>query len=356
MRFHARHCALSWIRNSAVTLAVLLVFAFPNSAVMAAQTLDAVKARDVLNCSTAGHLNTAREYATPGTIAGFDRDFCRAIAAAVLNDATRINFVMLVPLNRFQALQEGAVDVLIRSTTWTLSRDASLGLHFAAVNFYDGQGFVARKSLGVKSLLELKGKDKKAIACVEENTTSRENIADYIKDNNLPMTLMPFTAFEELRYAFFTERCDLYSSDLSFLAEFRTNETPDPRNYVLLDDVISKEPLSAVVRDDDPQWFNIVRWVVFATIQAEELGITSQNIDAVRQSGTAAQRRFLGVEPGLGAPLGIDDGWAYRIVKQVGNYAEIFDRNLGKDSAYKLDRGLNALWSNQGLMYAPPFH
>lgn len=356
MSFCARHYAFLRTRIRASALVVFVVFAGTSFGALAAQTLDAIKARNLLNCSTAGHLNTAREYETPGTIAGFDRDFCRAIAAAVLNDATRINFVLLVPLNRFQALQEGAVDVLIRSTTWTLSRDASLGLHFAAVNFYDGQGFVARKSLGVKSLLELKPKGKTAIACVEENTTSRENIAEYIKDNNLPITLMPFTAFEELRYAFFTERCDLYSSDLSFLAEFRTNETPEPNSYVLLDDVISKEPLSAVVRDDDPHWFNMVRWVIFATIQAEELGITSQNIDTVRQSGTTAQRRFLGAEPGIGEPLGLDDAWAYRIIKQVGNYGEIFDRNLGKDSAFKLDRGLNTLWTHHGLMYAPPFH
>jgi len=319
-------------------------------------TLQTVKKHDQLNCSTAGHLNTPREYSQPGTIAGFDRDFCRAIAAAVLKDKSKINFVQLVPQNRFQALQEGAVDVLVRSTTWTLSRDGSLGVHFAAVNFYDGQGFVARKSLGVKNLLELKPLGKKATACVEDSTTSKDNIAEYIRDHDLPISLMAFGAFEELRYAFFTERCDLFSSDQSFLVEFRTKETPVADDYMILEDVISKEPLGAAVRDDDAGWFNIVRWTVFATIQAEELGITSNNIDTLRKSGTAAQRRFLGSEAGIGKALGLDDDWAYRIVKQVGNYAEIFERNLGKDSDFKLDRGLNALWTDGGLMYAPPFH
>lgn len=352
----APHRALSLFRTGTAVLVLLILAIFSGRSALAAQTFDAVKARGQLNCSTAGHLNSARDYATPGTIAGFDRDFCRAIAAAVLNDASRINFVLLVPLNRFQALQDGAIDVLIRSTTWTLSRDTSLGVHFAAVVFYDGQGFVARKSLGVKSLSEFKRKGEKAVACVEENTTSRDNIAEYVHDNDLPIQLMSFTAFEELRYAFFTERCDLYSSDQSFLIEFRTNEAPAPEKYTILDDVISKEPLSAAVRDDDPHWFNLVRWVVFATIQAEELGITSTNIDTVRQNGTIAQRRFLGATPGIGGPLGLDDEWAYRIVKQVGNYAEIFDRNLGQDSPFKLERGLNALWTKGGLMYAPPFH
>jgi len=319
-------------------------------------TLAATQARGTVRCSTAGHLNTPREYTQPGTIAGFDRDFCRAIAAAVVSDKSKIDFVQLVPSNRFQALQEGAVDVLVRSTTWTLSRDAGLGVSFAAVNFYDGQGFVARKSLGVNSLLELKNTDKKAVACVESNTTSKENIAEYIRDNELPVKLKTFDAFEELRYAFFTNSCDLFSADQSFLVEFRTKETPVPDEYMILQDVISKEPLGAAVRDNDAGWFNIVRWVIFATIQAEEYGITSANVDTMRTTGTSAQRRFLGAEPGVGEALGLDDEWIYRVIKQVGNYSEVFERNLGKDSDFKLDRGLNALWTNGGLLYSPPFH
>jgi len=349
-------------RTIAVVLVLISTFSAHNAmsqdvaARTVESTLSAVKDRGQLNCSTAGHLNTPREYTQSGTIAGFDRDFCRAIAAAVLKDKSKINFIQLVPQNRFQALQEGAVDVLVRSTTWTLSRDGSLGVHFTAVNFYDGQSFVARKSLGVKSLLELKSKGKKATACVEDSTTSKDNIAEYIRDNDLPITLMPFGAFEELRYAFFTNHCDLFSSDRSFLVEFRNKETPVPDDYMILDDVISKEPLGAAVRDNDAGWFNIVRWTIFATVQAEELGISSSNIDTVRQHGSAAQRRFLGAEAGIGKALDLDDEWAYRIVKQVGNYGEIFERNLGKDSDFKLERGLNALWTDGGLMYAPPFH
>jgi len=341
--------------TGAALLALILIILGAASTAQAKTTLDTVMARGMLNCSTAGHLNTPREYSQPGTIAGFDRDFCRAVAAAILADAAKINYVHLVPMNRFEALQQGAVDLLVRSTTWTLSRDTALGIHFAATNFYDGQGFVARKSLGVSSLLELKSKGKKAVACVEKKTTSQANIAEYIRDNDLPITLMPFNAFEELRYAFFTERCDLFSADQSFLVEFRLKETPIPEDFIVLEDVISKEPLGAAVRDDDAQWFNIVRWAVYATVQAEEFGITSANVDTVRKGGTTAQKRFLGAEPGIGTPLGLDDGWAYRIIKHVGNYGEIFNRNLGKGSEFKLERGINALWTDGGLMYAPPF-
>lgn len=348
------HTPNTLLRAIAAVLLTPLILLSAGSSVWAG-TLDTVRVQDVLNCSTAGHLNTPREYSQPGTIAGFDRDFCRAVAAAVLADPSKIKFVHLVPQNRFEALQQGAVDVLIRSTTWTLARDTGLGVHFTATNFYDGQGFVARKKLGVKSLLELKSTDKSAIACVEESTTSQDNIAEYIRDNGLPIKLMPFGSFEELRYAFFTETCDLYSADQSFLVEFRIKETPVPDEYLVLEDVISKEPLGAAVRDDDAQWFNIVRWAVYATIQAEEFGITSQNVDTVRRSGSTAQKRFLGAEPGIGEPLGLDDDWAYRIIKHVGNYGEIFERNLGKDSEFKLKRGINALWTKGGLMYAPPF-
>lgn len=344
------------LRFFTVLLAFQITCMVTSSDAQAGQTVQAIKARGALNCSTAGHLNTPRQYSQPGTIAGFDRDFCRAVAAAVLGDVRKIKFILLVPQNRFEALQKRAVDVLVRSTTWTLSRDADLGVHFTAVNFYDGQGFVARKNLGIKSLLELKPKGKKASACVEQSTTSAGNIADYIRDHDLPITLKPFGSFEELRYAFFTEHCDLFSADQSFLVEFRSTEPPIPDDYVVLDDVISKEPLGAAVRDDDAQWFNIVRWTIYATIQAEELGITSHNVDTIRKNGSTAQRRFLGAESGIGKPLGLDDNWAYRIVKYVGNYGEIFERNLGQGSDFKLERGLNALWTKGGLMYAPPFH
>lgn len=329
---------------------------FSNTAALASETVDAIKARGHVLCSTAGFLNIAQGDEPSGTIAGFDRDFCRAIAAAVLGDKDLVKLVHLVPSTRFGALQSGAVDVLVRSTTWTLSRDGAMGLHFAAVNFYDGQGFIAHKSLGIKKLSELKGRSKNTVACVEKNTTSQDNLADLIKDLGLPIVTMPFNAFEELRYAFFNGRCAIYTSDMTFLTEFRLSKAMTSDDYVILDDVVSKEPLSAVVRDTDAGWFNIVRWIVHATIQAEELGITSANVDRLVVEGTVAQKKFLGGQPGVGEALGLDDKWAYRIVKQVGSYAEIFDRNLGQGSPYKLDRGLNALWTNGGLMYSPPFH
>lgn len=329
---------------------------FSSSASLASETMDAIKARGHLLCSTAGFLNIAQGDEPPGTIAGFDRDYCRAIAAAVLGDKSLVKLVHLVPNTRFEALQSGAVDVLVRSTTWTLTRDGALGVHFAAVNFYDGQGFIAHKSLGIKKLSELSGRSQKAVACVDKNTTSEANLNDLIKDRNLPIEIMPFNAFEELRYAFFNGRCTIYTSDMTFLTEFRLSRAMKSDEYVILDDVISKEPLSTVARDDDAGWFNIVRWIVHATIQAEELGITSANVDRLVTEGTVAQKKFLGGEPGVGEALGLDDKWAYRIVKQVGSYAEIFDRNLGQGSPYKLDRGLNALWTNGGLMYSPPFH
>ena len=323
----------------------------------AGPTLEATRARGSLLCSSAGRLHTdPNDYNNSGTIAGFDRDFCRAIAAATLNNETAIQFTQLIPQNRFQALQEGAVDVLIRSTTWTFSRDTSLGIHFAAINFYDGQGFIAPKNLGITKLSDLKDKGKKAIACVEKGTTTRDNVANYVRDNTLPVAIMEFNTFEELRYAFITGKCDLYTSDLSYLVEVRLQDVPNPDDYLILDDVISKEPLGAAVRDNDPQWFNIVRWVIFATIQAEELGITSQNVDALRKNGNLAQKHFLGAKSGWAKSLDLSDDWAYQVIKSVGNFGEIFERNLGPKTIYNLDRGLNNLWTKGGLIYAPPFN
>lgn len=322
-----------------------------------ASTLETTLARGSVLCSTAGYLYSSPEdYKKEGGIAGFDRDFCRGIAAAVFGDTSAVTFTQLVPNNRFKALQEGAVDVLVRSTTWTLKRDTSLGIHFTATNFYDGQGFIAPKSLGIKSLLKLREKGKSAIACVEKETTSSNNIKDYIKDHDLPVTLMEFLAYEELRYAFNTGRCDLYTGDRSFLVEARLKDVPKPDDYLILEDIISKEPLGVAVRDNDAQWFNIVRWVIFATIQAEELGITSKNIEDLRTTGTTAQKRFLGEDPDFGKALGLNNTWAYQVIKSVGNYSEIFERNLGTKTIYNLNRGINDLWTRGGLLYAPPFH
>ncbi len=339
-----------------IALSVISLFALSIRDAFAKSTFDAIKARGFLSCSTAGRLNTPRDYNQPGTIAGFDRDFCRAIAAATLKDAAKIKYVHLVPSTRFDALQQGAVDVLIRSTTWTLTRDMTLGVHFAAITFYDGQGFVAHKSLGIKRLSDLISQNKNATVCVETNTTTKTNLENLIREKKLPLTVMGFNAFEEARYAFFTGRCQIYSGDRSFLAEFGTlSDTLQPDKYMILDDIVSKEPLSIAVRNGDDRWFGIVRWIVFATIEAEELGITSKNVDFLRRNGNLNQKHFLGSTPGVGKPLGLDDRWAYRIVKAVGNYGEIFNRNLGPDTPYKLSRGLNRLWKNGGLMYSPPF-
>ncbi|MBL4692634.1 MAG: amino acid ABC transporter substrate-binding protein [Magnetovibrio sp.] len=339
-----------------LTLFVNVLLLSSTHQALANATLDKVILRQHLLCSTAGQLYAGRDYKKTGDISGFDRDFCRAIAAAVLKNSSAIKFVFLGTSNRFQALQEKAVDVLISSTTWTLTRDASLGLHFAAINFYDGQGFVAHKSFGIHRLADLKTLKKKATVCVEKNTTTQINVKNYIKTHNLPIEIVEFNVFEELRYAFVSNRCDFFTADQSFLIEFLVSETPSPEDYVILEDIISKEPLSLVVRDDDANWFNIVRWTVFALIQAEELGISSTNADTLKRSGTVDQKRLLGTLPGVGKPLGLDDEWIYRIIKSVGNYGEIFARNFGAKTPYNLKRGANRLWTQGGLLYAPPFN
>lgn len=341
----------------AIALSVISILAASIPTAFAQSTFATIKARGFLLCGTAGRLNTPRDYNQPGTITGFNRDFCRAIAAATLKNASKVKYIHLVPRTRFAALQQGAVDVLLRSTTWTLTRDMTLGIHFAAITFYDGQGFIAHKSLGIKRLSDLISQNKRATVCVETNTTTEINLDNLIREKNLPLKVMKFHSFEEARYAFFTGRCQIFSGDRSFLAEFGTSsDTLQPNStYTILEDIVSKEPLSIAVRNGDARWFGIVRWVVFATIEAEELGITSKNADFLRQNGTLDQKYFLGSTPGVGKPMGLDDAWAYRIVKAVGNYGEIFNRNLGPNTPYKLKRGLNRLWENGGLMYSPPF-
>ncbi len=345
----------------AAAVVVLFVLLAGVGSAYAGSTLDKVRARGKVLCATAGNLySDINDYNKPGNLSGFNRDICRAIAAATLSDSMAVKFVLVVPQNRFKALQEGAIDVLDRGVTWTLTRDTSLGIRFVAIDFYDGQGFLANKDLRIKSLLELggKGKDKgrKTAVCVEKDTTSRDNVAEYIRDNDLPIRLIEFNAFEEALYAFISRRCDIYTSDMSHLTEVRADQVPKPDDYVILDNVISKEPLAASVRDDDPQWLNIVRWVIFATIQAEELGITSANVDTLRKNGTTAQKRFLGSgSENLGKGLGLNGDWAYQIIRSVGNYGEIFERNMGAGTVYNLKRGMNDLWTRGGLMYAPPF-
>jgi general L-amino acid transport system substrate-binding protein len=332
-----------------VAVAVLTLVAGSGSA-QAGATFDAVKARGFVQCGTNVGLAGFSSPDSRGRWTGLDVDICRAVAAALFGDAEKVKYTPLSTQQRFTALQSGEIDLLSRNTSWTLTRDTSNGLHFAPVTFYDGQGFMVAKKLGVKSARELDG----ATICVQTGTTTELNLADYFRSHNMTFQPVVIEALSEVNHAFFSGRCDVLTSDTSQLASIRAADAPNPEDYVILPELISKEPLAPAVRHGDDQWFDLVRWVVFATLEAEEKGISSQTVDAARASTDPAVQRLLGVQPGMGQALGIDDKWVYNIVKQVGNYAEIFQRNVGKDSPLKLERGLNALWTQGGLMYSPP--
>jgi len=317
----------------------------------AGETLEAVKARGQLRCGVNTSLAGFGIPDSQGRWTGFDVDFCRVFAAAVFGDAEKVTFTPLSAQQRFTALQSGEIDVLSRNTTWTLTRDSSLGLNFAPTTFYDGQGFMVTKALGVKSAMELNG----ATVCVQPGTTTELNLADFFRANKMSFEPVVIEKLSEVLSAFFAGRCDVYSTDASGLAGTRSSVAPQPENYVILPELISKEPLGPVVRHGDDQWFDIVKWSIYATIEAEELGINRANVDEMLKSQNPAIQRLLGVTPGLGVALGLADTWAYTIIKQLGNYGEIYDRHVGADTPLRLARGLNALWSRGGLMYAPPF-
>jgi general L-amino acid transport system substrate-binding protein len=317
---------------------------------LAGATFDAVKARGEVVC---GVNTSVYGFSAPdqkGRWQGLDVDICRAVAAAVLGDAGRVRYVPLSAQARFTALQSGEVDLLSRNTTWTLTRDTANGLNFGPVTYYDGQGFMVPVKLGVTSARELSG----ASVCVQTGTTSELNLADYFRANGMELRPVTIEKYEEVTAAYLAGRCDAITSDASQLAAIRANETSNPADHAILPETISKEPLAPAVRHGDDQWFDAVKWSVFATLEAEEKGVTSKNVDAMRKSEDPTIRRLLGVIPGLGAALGLDERWAYNIIKQVGNYGEIFDRNLGAGSKLKLPRGLNAQWGQGGLQYAPP--
>jgi general L-amino acid transport system substrate-binding protein len=316
----------------------------------AGATFDAVKARGELVC---GVNTSVYGFSAPdekGQWHGLDVDMCRAVAAAVLGDASRVRYVPLSAQARLTALQSGEVDLLSRNTTWTLTRDTANGLNFGPVTFYDGQGFMVSVKLGVKSARELSG----ASVCVQTGTTSELNLADYFRANGMELRPVTIEKYEEVTAAYLAGRCDAITSDASQLAAIRANETSNPEDHLILPEIISKEPLAPAVRHGDDQWFDVVKWSVLATIEAEEKGVTSKNVDAMLKSEDPTIRRLLGVTPGLGAALGLDERWAYNVIKQVGNYGEVFDRNVGVDSKLKLPRGLNAQWTQGGLQYAPP--
>lgn len=312
-------------------------------------TLAAVKSRDVLVCGTS---TGAAGFSLPdsrGEYRGLDNDLCRAVAAATLGDPAKIRWVPLTTQARLPALQSGQIDVLIRTVTWTQGRDTANGLNFTTVSFYDGQGFLLRASLGVKKATELQG----ATICVVAGSTNELNLADWARVNNVQYQPVVFEQNDEARRSYYNGRCDAYSTDASQLAGLRST-FPNPAEHVILPDIISKEPHSPVVRHGDDQWFDIVRWTMFALLIAEENGITQANVDQHLNSQNPEVRRLLGLSGDHGPLMGLDRRWAYWAIKAVGNYGEVFERNLGKATAIGLDRGLNDLWTRGGLMYAPP--
>jgi len=327
---------------------VILVLAFfATTGVATAGTLDEVRAKGFIQVGVNGGVFGFSMPDKKGVWEGLDADTGRAIAAAVFGDASKIKFVALTAVQRLPALQSKEIDVLCRNTTQTLTRETVNGLNFCHVNFYDGQGFLIRKDLGVKSAKELEG----ATVCVLPGTTTEMNAADFFRRNSMKWKPVVIEQTAELSKAFFAGRCDCLTSDASQLAAHRSVAT-NPDNYIILPEIISKEPLAPVVRHGDDQWYDIVNWTVMALIQAEEFGITSKNVDSMLTSKDPEIMRFLGVTPGLGKALGLDEKWAYNIIKQVGNYGEIFERSVGPNTPLKLERGLNDLWTRGGLMYS----
>lgn len=315
-----------------------------------AGTLDEVKKRDSLACGVSTGLPGFSATDEKGNWKGLDVDGCRAIAAAVLGDANKVKYVPLNAKERFTALQSGEIDVLVRGTTWTKHRDTALGLNFAGVNYYDGQGFMVLKKLGVKSAKELDG----AIFCIHAGTTTELNLADYFSKNGMEYDAIVFDTHDQAVRGFEVGRCDCLTADQSQLYALRT-QLGKPYDAVVLKEIISKEPLGPVVRQGDDAWFNVVRWTFFALLNAEELRITSTNVDVMRRdSVNPAVLRLLGLDGDKGQSLGLPSDWGYQIIKQVGNYSEIFERNIGKGSALRIKRGLNALWKDGGIQYAPP--
>jgi general L-amino acid transport system substrate-binding protein len=333
-------------------LSILAIFcaAFGfDEAAAAATTLQQVEQRGTLICGANPGLPGFGAPDEKGHWSGLDVDYCRALASAIFNDPNKVKFIPLTAKDRFTALQSGEIDVLARDSTWTEQREADLGLLFTAVNYYDGQGFMVRKSANIKSALELDG----ASICVQQGTTTELNLADYFRSHNMKYEGVAFASGDETIKAYDTGRCDAFTTDVSQLYGQRL-KLAEPDDNVILPEVISKEPLSPVVRQGDDQWYLIAVWTQFVMVDAEELGVAKANVDDELRSNDPDVRRLLGVEGDFGKSLGLSKDWGYRIIKNVGNYGEIFDRDVGQGSPLKIRRGLNALWSKGGLMYAPP--
>ena len=314
-----------------------------------ASTLDDVKKRGSLSCGVSTGLPGFSAPDDKNNWSGLDVDTCRAVAAAVIGDASKVKFVPLTAKERWTALQSGEIDMLARNSTWTHTRDTSLGANFAGVNYYDGQGFMVAKSLGVKSAKELDG----ATFCIQAGTTTELNLADYFREHGLKYKAVTVDTSDQSIQGFEAGRCDSLTSDQSQLYALRS-KMGDPSSAVVLPEVISREPLGPVVRKGDEQWFAIVKWVLFSQINAEEMGVTSKNAKDMKKSSNPAVRRLVGAEGDSGAKLGLSEDWSYNAISQVGNYAEMFERNVGLNTPLKISRGLNANWKNGGIMYAPP--
>jgi general L-amino acid transport system substrate-binding protein len=314
-----------------------------------AQTLNTVKQRGTLVCGVSQGLPGFSSPDDRGNWTGLDVDLCRAIAAAIFGDANKVKFTPLSAKDRFTALQSGEIDVLSRNSTWTLSRDSSLGLNFAAVNYYDGQGFMVRKGLKVNSALELNG----ASVCTQTGTTTELNLADYFRANKMKYEVIAFATADETIKAYDSGRCDVFTTDVSQLYSEKL-KLANANDHIILPEVISKEPLGPAVRHGDDQWFDLVKWVHFAMINAEELGVSSKNVDEALKSDKPDVRRLVGAEGNFGEQLGVKKDWVVSIVKLVGNYGEIFEKNVGSGSRLGIARGLNNLWNKGGIQYAPP--
>ncbi|WP_162062923.1 amino acid ABC transporter substrate-binding protein [Vibrio taketomensis] len=319
------------------------------SASAADGTLDKVLKKGVLTCGVSTGLPGFSNPNSKGEWEGIDVEYCQALAAAVLGDKTKVKYVPLTAKERFTALQSGEIDVLSRNTTWTLHRDTALGLNFVGVNYYDGQGFMVKKDLGVESAKDLDG----AAVCVQSGTTTELNLADYFRNNDMEYKPVVFDTAAQTSSGFDAGRCDVLTTDQSGLYALRLN-LADPSSAVVLPEIISKEPLGPVVRQGDDKWFNIAKWTLFTMINAEEYGIDSKNVDEMVKSSDPNVKRILGVDGPKGKSLGIADDWGYQIVKQVGNYGESFERTVGEGSPLEISRGVNALWNEGGFMYAPP--
>ena len=340
----------SLIQRPLLAASLLALMGSVATPAFAGKTLDAIKSRGMLNCGVNPSLPGFAAADSQGNWTGLDVDVCKAVAATVLNDAAKVKWTPLNATQRFAVLQAGEIDILSRNTTWTLNRDASLGLHFTGTTYYDGQGFMVTKKSKITSAKSLKG----ATVCVQSGTTTEKNLNDYSKVNKLNIKPVVFDTQEATNKAYFAGRCQAYTTDASGLASVRNKEATNPDDHVILPDLISKEPLGPSVRRGDDEFFAIVKWVVYALIEAEEYGITQANVDQMKSSTDPVVQRILGTSEDTGKLLGLDKEWAYRAIKAVGNYGAMFERNVGPKSTLKLPRGLNNQWNKGGLMYAPP--